>query len=162
MNGLSDRVDIVCGDARLIKNLYEARTFDAVVSNPPYRKLHSGRINPDGQKALARHEIQGTLDDFLMAAAFVLKKSGRVFLIYPAARLVELMARMRAARLEPKRLRLIHSKPGMDGDLVLVEGLKDGREDLHILPPLFVYGQEGQYTEEMGAIFAALSRPAFP
>lgn len=162
MNGLADRVEILSGNVKQIEALCESNAFDSVVSNPPYRKLRSGRINPDGQKALARHEIKGALGDFLAAARYALKKSGRVFLIYPASRTVHLLSQMHAARLEPKRLRIIHSKSNSDGELVLVEGVKDGREELHILPPLTVYDENGGYTSEMESIFDDLSRPAFP
>lgn len=162
MNHLPDRAEIIMGDIRKISALCKANSFDVVVSNPPYRKLQTGRINPDRQKASARHEIKGTLHDFLYAAHFALKKSGRVFLIYPASRMVNLLFEMRAAHLEPKRLQIVHSKNGMEGELVLVEGFKEGREELHILPPLYVYHDNGGYTEDINSIFENLSRTAFP
>jgi len=162
MNGLADRVEILSGDVKQIEALCESNAFDSVVSNPPYRKLRSGRINPDGQKALARHEIKGALGDFLAAAHYALKKSGRIFLIYPASRMVHLLSGMHSARLEPKRLRIVHSGIQTEGALVLAEGVKDGREELHILPPLTVYDENGGYTSEMESIFDDLSQPAFP
>lgn len=162
INRLVDRVAIIRGDVRKMEALCGANSFDIVVSNPPYRKLKTGRINPDTQKASARHEIQGTLSDFLKAAHFALKKSGRVFLIYPASRMVNLLFRMRVAHLEPKRLRMVHSKRGLEGELVLVEGVKEGREELQILPPLYVYLDQGGYTEEVASIFEDLSRTVSP
>jgi tRNA1Val (adenine37-N6)-methyltransferase len=162
LNNLKDRVDIIQGDVRKIDALCAENAFDLVVSNPPYRKLHSGRINSDAQKASARHEIEGSLIDFLGAAQFALKKKGHFFLIYPATRMVELLYRMRKNDLEPKKLRMVHSKNRSEGELVLVEGVKGGREELHILPPLYVYDENGVYTEEIAAIFEVLSRPAFP
>jgi len=57
-----------------------------VIFNPPYRKLNSGRINPHPEKAIARHEIIGSLKDFLKAAQYLLKPAGKVFTIYPAKR----------------------------------------------------------------------------
>ncbi|MBN1663082.1 MAG: tRNA1(Val) (adenine(37)-N6)-methyltransferase [Deltaproteobacteria bacterium] len=161
MNGLGDRVEMICGDVKKIPGLCEEHVFDAAVMNPPYRKLQSGRINPDVQKALARHEIKGALADFLKAASFALKKSGRVYIIYPATRLVHLMSLMRACRLEPKKLRIVYSGRETDGELALVEGLKEGREELKVLPPLYVYEENGVYTKQMDAIFEDLSRPLF-
>jgi tRNA1Val (adenine37-N6)-methyltransferase len=161
MNHLADRVEILCGDVKEMETLCEESVFDIVVSNPPYRKLRSGRINPHGQKALARHEIKGALGDFLAAAQFALKKSGRIFLIYPASRMVHLLSLMREAGLEPKKLRIVHSKMRTGGELVIVEGVKGGREELHILPPLYIYDENGAYTQEAAAIFDDLSLPAF-
>ena len=69
LNGLDRSVEIFSGDARDIKNIFPTRSFDSVIFNPPYRKLNSGRINPYPEKAIARHEINGSLKDFLTAAS---------------------------------------------------------------------------------------------
>ena len=45
---------------------------------------------------------------------------------------------MRDCRIEPKRLRIVHSRPGGRGTFVLVEGVKGGREGLKVLPPLYL------------------------
>jgi tRNA1Val (adenine37-N6)-methyltransferase len=156
-NGLSDRIEICQGDVRDIKAHFEDRSFDAVVLNPPYRRLDSGRINRNNQKALARHELQGTLADFLSAAAYVLKRGSRCYVIYPASRAVELLFRMRKHRLEPKRLRLVHSRADSEGQFVLTEGIKEGGEELAVLPPLFIYEAKGGYTSEMEGLFRDLS-----
>ncbi len=157
INALVDKVDILRGDARNIDSLFNPQSFHAIIFNPPYRKLKSGRINPDNQKSVARHEIKGTLHDFLKAAGYVLKKSGRVSIIYPATRMVELLTSMRIAGVEPKRLRMVHSHSALRGEFVLAEGVKGGREELEILPPLFIYDENGNYTEAMTGIFRELS-----
>ncbi len=157
INGLEERIEIREGDVRDIKNLFPDSCCDAVVANPPYRRKESGRLNPQREKALARHEIMGTAGDFLRAAAHVLKPAGRVFFIYPATRLGELLCGLREFRLEPKRLRMVHSHAAGVGKFALLEGLKEGGEELHVLPPLFIYEATGGYTEEMGGIFRELS-----
>jgi len=160
LNQMADRVEFIRGDIRQIKTLFEAGSFDAVTFNPPYRQIHSGRINPNSEKAIARHELKVTLDDFLAAAAHCLKIKGRVFVIYPAARAVRLFSRMRTFRLEPKRTALVYSNPASEGEFVLVEGLKGGNEFLKVLPPLFIYEDGGGYTQAMQRIFSDLA--AFP
>jgi tRNA1Val (adenine37-N6)-methyltransferase len=87
INDLESRVEIFSGDARNIENIFPAHSFDTVIFNPPYRKLKSGRINPQLEKAIARHEIKGSLKDFLHAAQYLLKPGGRVFTISPALNL---------------------------------------------------------------------------
>jgi tRNA1Val (adenine37-N6)-methyltransferase len=121
--------------------------------NPPYRKLKTGRMNPDYQKSVARHEIRGSLRDFLKASVHVLKTSGRVYVIYPASRMVELIFQMRAASIEPKRLQLVYSNDCSRGEFVLVEGTKGGKEEMDVLSPLFIYGGNGAYSEAMNRIF---------
>jgi tRNA1Val (adenine37-N6)-methyltransferase len=156
-NNLEDRVEFLRGDVKDIRTILEPQSFDAAVFNPPYRKLNSGRINPDDRKAVARHEIRGALGDFLAAARYVLKDGGRVFTVYPATRMAELVYRMRADRLEPKRVRLVHSACSSGGEFVLAEGVKGGGEELEVMPPLFIYGPDGEYTAAMTDLFRGLS-----
>jgi len=160
LNGLAHQVSIIPCDVRRIEAFLEAKSFDAVVINPPYRKMSSGRINPDDQKAMARHEIGGTLGDFLKAAVYVLKERGRLFIIYPAARVVELFTRMRMFRLEPKRVRVVHSYEDSEGEFLLAEGRKGGREALKVLPPLFIYDQMKGYSRAMTDMFIDLAARA--
>jgi len=159
LNGLEGRVTFTAGDVRLLSLTFAAESFDAVVCNPPYRKVNSGRVNPREEKALARHELQGTLRDFLSSASHVLKPGGRFFVIYPARRMATLIAEMRDASLEPKRYRGVHSRFDSEGVFVLVEGRKGGGEELEILPPLCIYKDSGAYTDAMEEIFRDLSRP---
>lgn len=157
LNGLDNRIDVRQGDIRKIETLFEQQSFDAVMINPPYRKLQTGRMNPDYQKSVARHEIRGSLRDFLKASVYVLKTSGRVYVIYPASRMVELIFQMRAASVEPKRLQLVYSHDSSQGEFVLVEGTKGGREGVDVLPPLLIYGGNGGYSETMNRIFRDIS-----
>jgi tRNA1Val (adenine37-N6)-methyltransferase len=156
LNRLGERVDILQGDIRIPSSFLTVKSYDVVVFNPPYRRAGTGRINPDEERALARHEIRGSATDFLQASDRLLRDGGRVYLIYPAKRMVEVLYRMRVLGLEPKNLRVVHSRTSSEGEFILVEGLKGGGEEVKILPPLFIYGEEGGYSGEMQGIFNAL------
>jgi tRNA1Val (adenine37-N6)-methyltransferase len=162
INGLADSVSMRQADLRRPESVGLPQSFTAALMNPPYRRLHSGRMNPDPEKAIARHEVSGTADDFIAAAGFLLKLRGRLFAIYPASRMVGLLARMREGRIEPKRVRMVHSRVGGEAEFVLVEGVKGGREGLKVLPPLFVRAKTGGYTRQMAAIFNALCSSEVP
>jgi len=151
LNGLERRIRIVCADVRELPAELAAGSFDAVVSNPPYRKPATGRVAPDAERGAARHELAGGLTDFLRAAAFLLNDGGRFCLVYLAERLAELLDEMRTFRLEPKRLRTVHSRTGDPARLVLVEGRRNARTGLTVEAPLIVYreGKGRDYTEEM-------------
>lgn len=157
LNGLKDQVRVCSGDVRKIRGLFAPQLFDAAVFNPPYRRLNSGRINPDSERAVARHEIKGTIDDFLASARYLLKDSGRVYVIYPAARSAQLIVRMRGNGIEPKRLRIIHSDGRSGGVFVLAKGIKGGGEELEIMPPLFICRDDGRYSGEVEEILAGSS-----
>ena len=157
LNRLAGRIEILQGDVRHPETLCAPQAFSAAVFNPPYRRLRSGRMNPDQEKATARHEIAGTVEDFLKAAAYLLRPGGRAYAIYPAVRMVELIAGMRTWRLEPKRLRIVHSHADGRGTFVLAEGVKGGREGLTVTPPMVIFQEAGRYTAETARAFSELS-----
>lgn len=139
LNGLEHRMIVIQGDLR--HPPLAPFSADVVVCNPPYRQVTSGRVNPDPQRAIARHELLASLDDILGAARNLLKAGGRLAVIYAAVRLVDLLIRMRGFGLEPKKIRLIHPGPGRDAKLVLVEASAGGRRGVKILSPLADQGR---------------------
>lgn len=159
-NGFADRVEIVHGDVREISQAAEPGSFDMALCNPPYRRASSGRVSPNDEKRVARHEVRGGLSDFVNAAALLLRNKGSAAFIYLADRAVELLAALRTARLEPKRLRFVHSFAGTEAALVLVEAVKLGRAGAKVLPPLIVYRAGKEYGEEAAAIIRG--EPARP
>ncbi len=162
LNGLEGRVEIRRGDVREPSDFCAPQSFSVAVFNPPYRRLRSGRMNPDSEKAVARHELAATARDFCAAAAHALWPDGRAYAIYPASRMVEMLSQMRNHRIEPKRLRMVHSRQGEPGVFVLLEGVKGGREGLKAMPPLFVYREPGVYTAETAEIFTDLCASPAP
>jgi tRNA1Val (adenine37-N6)-methyltransferase len=149
LNRLHDRVEILSGDVRAVEALAKVASYDTVVCNPPFRKPSSGRVSPDEEKRIARHEIFGTVDDFLRAGLHLLAVKGRMALIYPAVRSVDLMDSMRKAGIEPKRLRTVHSYAGAEASLVLMEGVKAGRSGIQVMAPLIVYATGKRYSAEV-------------
>lgn len=139
LNSLQHRVDILQGDVRNIKAIVPGNSTDLVVSNPPYRQLKSGRIAPNDERAIARHELSGGLADFVGAASWLLKNSGNFSVIYLAERLPELLAAMMSVGLEPKRLRMVHPRKNKEAKMVLLEGRKGGQPGMRVEAPLYVY-----------------------
>ena len=138
LNGFEKRMDVIRGDIR--HPPMASGIANLVVCNPPYRKMKSGRINPDPQKAIARHEILVSPDDLLRASATLLTQKGRFALVYPALRLAEMLVRLRRFNLEPKRIRINYPDIESSAKLVLIEATLGGRPGLEILPPLLGQG----------------------
>lgn len=153
LNGLADRVRIDCGDYRQVGTLYGHGTFDVVTMNPPYREPGRGLISPANARALARHELTGTLADAVKAASIAVKFGGRVAVVFLAERLADLVAAMREQRLEPKRLRFVHPRAGRPANLLLLEAVKGGGPGLTVEPPLMVYEEGQRFTAEVQAIY---------
>jgi tRNA1Val (adenine37-N6)-methyltransferase len=130
------------------------RPVDVVVCNPPYRRLGAGRLNPDAEEAVARHEIKGGLASAARTAKRLLVKGGSLFVIYPASRLAGSFARLTDSSFEPKRLRMIHSRAGEEARLALIEARSGGGEELTVEPPLIIYRGKNDYTVEVKEILS--------
>ncbi|MBF0259759.1 MAG: methyltransferase [Desulfamplus sp.] len=132
-NQLSDRIRLINDDIKKISRSdidgkfgfsNTGGQFDRVISNPPYKKRGSGRLNPDIQKAIARHEVTLSLDELLLSAARFLKPEGLLNLIYPVNRLNELISSMDIHAIKPLSVKYLHTKKGGSPKLVLVKGIK--------------------------------------
>jgi tRNA1Val (adenine37-N6)-methyltransferase len=154
LNHVQDRVEIVQGNVRAIERIARPVSFDVAVANPPFRKSTSGRISAGDERRIARHETEGALADFVRAAAYLLCAKGRFNVVYPAVRSIDLLTAMRESKIEPKRIRLVHSFVEAAATLVLAEGVKGGRSGVDILAPLIVYTRDKKYTDEAAAIIA--------
>ena len=152
-NKMTDRIHILTKDMVDLSIAEIDGPVDLVVSNPPYRKLDSGRINADAQRAVARHELKINLNLLLVTARRLLRKSGRFVIIYPAGRIVDLLTNMRATGLEPKSLTMIHSTASSSARLVAVMGSNGGRPGLDVTPPIHLYRADGTYTRTVDAMF---------
>ncbi|MHC1724679.1 MAG: tRNA1(Val) (adenine(37)-N6)-methyltransferase [Syntrophobacteraceae bacterium] len=153
-NGLGERIEICEMDLRESSSGFKTGSFDVVLSNPPYRKPGAGRVNPERQKAIARHELYANLADVFRAAKHLLPQGGRAALIYPAGRLAYLLSSAREQDFSPKRLTIIYSYPGGPGKLIHLESIKGGGEELTVEPPFYVYRENGRYSEAMDALYA--------
>jgi len=152
-NGMESQITILCRDMKTLKHEDTSGPVDLVISNPPFRKSKSGRINPNQQRAIARHEIKTTLYDVIETARRMLKTSGRFVMVYPAARMTDILTQMRASGIEPKSIRIVHSTKNTEGKMILVEGKKGGRSGIKIGSPLIIYQENGSYSEEVEKIF---------
>jgi len=152
-NRMADQIHIRCGDMKdLIPQTVPERA-DLVISNPPYRKVGSGRMNPNRQRAAARHEISVTLAEIVETARRMLEKSGRFVMIYPAERIADVISSLRKASIEPKFLQTVHSYADTAAKLILVGGVRGGGPGMKIFPPLIIYKKDGQYTDAVQKMF---------
>ena len=147
LNGLEDKITIICGDVREFKG-----RFQVIVTNPPYIPCGSG-IPAKDAKGIARHEITLSLRGLMDTAASLLPQRGRMYMVHRAERLPDIIDEMRRAKIEPKTLRTVHPCADRDAQLVLVEGIRGGRPQMTVQPPLIIHDEEGHYTEEADRIY---------
>ena len=153
LNNLEDRVRIINADIKTIDKELDVHGYHVVTSNPPYMHI-DGIKNPNDKKAISRHEVLCNLEDVIRAASRLTMPKGKFFMIHRPTRLVDIIDLGRKYRLEPKQIQFIHPRANKAPNLMLVEFAKDGRPELKILDPLYVYGEDGNYTEELKAIYA--------
>lgn len=152
-NGLQEQIEMIHGDIKDICRTVGYGKFDTVTCNPPYFPTPSQEeINKNEHFAIARHEILCSLEDAVKTSSDLLRQGGKAAFVHRPGRLMDILSLMRKYRLEPKRLRFVYPKEGKEANTLLIEGIKDGRPDLKILPPLFVYGPDHEYTPEVRQI----------
>lgn len=156
-NHLEHRVFMINQDIRSITPTDLSGCVDVVICNPPHFEANSGRINPDPRVAIARHEIEMTLDDLIHAARRMLFRAGRLIVFYPASRTADIICQMRAADIEPKKVVMIFSKPGENAIRIMVEGIKGGRRGMTVEPPFYIYGHTGRYSPAVENMFGSLT-----
>jgi tRNA1Val (adenine37-N6)-methyltransferase len=157
-------VDSILAVAADLRNPNEAKlrreTFDVVVANPPYRASAAGRVSPHNARRIARSESSATLDDFVAASARFARRGGRAAFVFAADRSAELISVLRKHRLEPKRIRFMHSFAGAPATTILLEARKHGGIEVVIEAPLIVFDAPGIYSREARAILREVASPS--
>jgi tRNA1(Val) A37 N6-methylase TrmN6 len=154
INKKEEQIKLICDNFKNVGKLFETDTFDVVVSNPPYFEYtESSNVNNNEIKTIARHEIYAKLEDVFNVAKKILKNNGALAIVYRTERLVEILTLMKKYNIEPKRLRLVYPKRDRESNLVLIEGRKNGKKGLKVLPPLYVHKKDGTYTKEVVDMF---------
>lgn len=153
LNGIDTIIRVHTGDLRQARDLLPHARYDLVTCNPPYGKAGGTLLNPSESKRLARHEETCSVADVARAAAWLLHNGGRLCCIFPAPRLLELTDALRSCRLEPKRLRAVHSNAGKPAHLVLMEAMLEAHPGLTLEKPLIIYDAAGEYSPELREIY---------
>ncbi|WP_224240533.1 tRNA1(Val) (adenine(37)-N6)-methyltransferase [Hyalangium gracile] len=153
LNRLEGQVRPLLGDLREARKLLPAGAYTLVVSNPPFRPRSAGVRSPDEERALSKQELACDAVAVIAASRHALAPGGGVSLVYPAARLAEVLGLLTGARLFPRALRLIHARAASPATRFLVHALRDTDRGLAVRPPLLVHGQgPGGYAPEVAAL----------
>ena len=153
LNNLQGKFDILNCNIKDIDKLLKIDSYDAIVTNPPYKKTNSGKINENKTKLISRHEIEANLDDFIRISFKMLKDKGTLYMVHRAERIVDILSTMRKYKMEPKRIRFVYSNKNSESKLVLLEATKNAKPFVKIERPLYVYNENGDYTQELLQIY---------
>jgi len=153
MNGLGAKIRIVQGDIKEAGTIFGAASFDVVTCNPPYMIGQHGITNPEGPKAIARHEILCTLEDVIAQTARLLCPGGNFFMVHRPFRLAEIMVLLHEYKLEPKRMQLVYPFVDKEPNMVLIEANRGWKPRMTVEKPLIVYKEPGVYMPEIYEIY---------
>ena len=152
-NGLEEKIDIITGDIREASGIFGPASFQVVTVNPPYMIGEHGLKNENEALYIARHEALCTLEDVLKESARLLPPRGRFYMVHRPFRLPEILSKMTAYRIEPKRMRMVYPRVDREPNMVLIEGLRGGNARITVEKPLIVYREPGVYTDEIYDIY---------
>lgn len=153
LNHLEDKFEIINTN---IKDVFEHLgkfSCDAIVTNPPYKKVNTGLQNLEKKQLISRHEVECTLEDIIENSSKLLKDLGEFYMVHRPERLVDIMCLLRKYKLEPKNIRFVHSKAEEKPTLILIKAVKYAKEFLKIENPLVIYKENGEYTDEILKIY---------
>ena len=153
LNNLQDRFEVVNTNIIDLKNIYEKQSFDVIVTNPPYKKENTGITNENEAKLISRHETTANLEDFISISKDLLKDKGEFYMVHRPERLVDILSLMRKYKIEPKILKFVSPNKNKEPNLILIKGIKNANSFLKIEKNLYVYNEDGKYTNEILKIY---------
>ena len=149
LNNLENKFEVINENIKNLKNIYEYGSFDVVFTNPPYKKENTGIKNLNNKKLISRHEITANLEDFVEISKYLLKDRGSIYMVHRPERLVDILFLMRKNKLEPKKIKFVYSNVNTEPKLVLIEAVKNAKPFLQIEKNLYIYNENGEYTDEI-------------
>lgn len=152
-NNLQNKISMVCGDLKDAAEIFGKSSFQYITCNPPYKEAGGGLLTNTDITAIARHEIMCSLEDVVRVSSILLEPRGKLCMIHRPERLAEVIYIMKKYRLEPKRMRFIHSYANKSPVMFLIESARCGNPKLFIDPPLYIYERTGVYSSEINRIY---------
>lgn len=155
LNGLENKFKIFKANIKELfeKKMLEKNKYDVVVMNPPYKEAGTGKTNENEGKLIARHEVKATLLDFIKTASELLKDRGELYIVHKPERTVDIMQKMRENKIEPKEIKIVYPYKNAGASIILIKGVKGGKKFLKIDEPLYIYKENGEYTEQIKEIY---------
>lgn len=153
-NKLDNQIQIINANINDYYKNIEPGSIDIITCNPPYFKYQKdSNINDNEYKTLARHEVALNLEQLLSISRTLLKTNGVIGIVHRPERLIDIITEMKKNNIEPKRIQLVYPHPNEEANILLIEGRKNGKSGLKILPPLYSHKDDGDYTDKIKKFF---------
>lgn len=155
INQLEDRIKLINMDVCQYAKEVESDIFDVITCNPPFFKIgEQSHLNESPYKVIARHEVKLNLESLFLVSKKLLKNNGIISIVHRPERFIEIIEIMKKNNIEPKKVQFIYPGKNKEANILLIEGSKNGKPGMKILPPLYTHNADGSYTEEVQAYFS--------
>lgn len=149
-NSLEDKIHLYNMDINEFYKHLQSDCYDTITCNPPFFKVNDQSImNLSDYKKIARHEITLNLDDVFRIAKKLLKNNGNIAIVHRTERLVDIIETMKKYNIEPKKIQYVYSNLNSASNILLIEGVKNGKPGVKVLDPLYIYDKNGHYTTKI-------------
>ena len=152
-NNLEDKFSLLNEDIKNLDKKLELQSFDAIVTNPPYKKNDTGLKNSNEYKIISRHEVMCNIEDIIKISSKLLKNNGKLYMVHRPERIKDIIVNLDKYKMQIKEMRFIHPNINKKPNMVLIKAVKNGGDFLNIQAPLFVYNLDGSYTNEILKIY---------
>ena len=153
-NKLENQINIINADINEYYKQIEPGSIDIITCNPPYFKYKKdSNINDSEYKTIARHEVTLNLEQLLSISKTLLKTNGVIGIVHRPERLIDIIIEMKKNNIEPKKIQFVYPHVNEEANILLIEGRKNGKAGLKVLPPLYSHKEDGDYTDEIKKFF---------
>lgn len=157
LNKLEEKIEIINDDINNLKKYFKANSIDAIVSNPPYKKINTGKLCENKEQMISRFEVKSNLEEFFKISSYLLKNKGEFYMVNRPERLVDIMEYSRKYNLEPKLIRFVYPKVNKVPNLVLIKFIKNSNKFIKFEKPLIIYNEDNSYTNEILKIYGKIN-----
>lgn len=153
LNNLEDKFSVINADIKELEKKLELQSFDAIVTNPPYKKDNTGLKNDNEYEIISRHEVKCNLEDVIRVSSKLLKNNGKFFMVHRPERLKDIIINLEKYKMQIKEMRFVYPNMSKKPNMILIKAVKGARDFLNVQEPLFVYNEDGTYTDEILKIY---------
>ena len=153
LNNLENKFSVINEDIKELDKKLELQSYDAIVTNPPYKKNSTGLKNDNEYKIISRHEVKCNLEDIIRVSSKLLKNNGKLFMVHRPERIKDIIINLNKYKMQIKEIRFVHPNINKKPNMVLIKAVKGGGDFLNVQEPLFVYNLDGTYTDEILKIY---------
>ena len=153
LNDKSTQIEIEHLDLNDVKLKYNHSVFDLITVNPPYFKNNQPTHSLTHHE-IARSEVLIDLKGIIKAARYLINNKGKFYMVHRSERVHEIISLLHEHNFTVSKLQFVYSKRTNEtAHFVLVESIFNSTALVKVLPPLYIYDENGAYTKEVKKIY---------